>query len=75
MKILLVAVNACYNHTNLAVRSICHYVNNFELMNFGEWTINQNVQDILRGISEKSPDVVLFSSYIWNAEIVQKLIA
>ena len=51
MKILLCAVNACYNHTNLAVRSICHYVDKLEIVNFGEWTINQNVQDILRGIA------------------------
>lgn len=74
MKILLCAVNACYNHTNLAVRSICHYVDKLEIVNFGEWTINQNVQDILRGIASHNPDVVLFSTYIWNAEIVQKLI-
>ncbi|MEE1057810.1 MAG: DUF4080 domain-containing protein, partial [Treponema sp.] len=74
MKILLCAVNACYNHTNLAVRSICHYVDRLEIVNFGEWTINQNVQDILRGIASHNPDVVLFSTYIWNAEIVQKLI-
>ena len=74
MKILLAAVNACYNHTNLAVRSICHYVNKSELVDFAEWTINQNVQEILRGIAEQNPDVVMFSAYIWNAEIIQKLI-
>ena len=74
MKILLVAVNACYNHTNLAVRSIYHYVNKNEIVDFAEWTINQNVQEILRGIAEKNPDVVMFSTYIWNAEIIQKLI-
>ena len=74
MKILLVAVNACYNHTNLAVRSIYHYVNKNEIVDFAEWTINQNVQEILRGIAEYKPDVVMFSAYIWNAEIIQKLI-
>ena len=74
MKILLAAVNACYNHTNLAVRSICHYVNKSELVDFAEWTINQNMQEILRGIAEQNPDVVMFSAYIWNAEIIQKLI-
>lgn len=73
-KILLAAVNACYNHTNLAVRSISHYVNKTDLVNWKEWTINQNIQEILRGIADEKPDVILFSVYIWNAEIIQKLI-
>lgn len=73
-KILLAAINASYGHTNLAVRSICCYVNKIDLVNWKEWTINQSVQEILRGITEEKPDVVLFSAYIWNAEIIQKLI-
>ena len=73
-KILLAAVNACYNHTNLAVRSISHYVNKTDLVNWKEWTINQNIHEILRGIGDERPDVILFSVYIWNAEIIQKLI-
>lgn len=73
-KILLAAVNASYSHTNLAVRSIYHYVNKPDLVNWKEWTINQNIQEILRGIAEDEPDIILFSVYIWNAEIIQKLI-
>lgn len=73
--ILLAAVNACYNHTNLAVRSISLYINKPEIVLFGEWTINQPVGEILRGISEFEPELVIFSTYIWNAEIVQKLIS
>ena len=73
-KILFVAVNACYNHTNIAIRSLALYSNHPELTGIGEWTINQPVGEILRGIASKNPELVLFSTYIWNIEIVQKLI-
>jgi len=41
---------------------------------FSEFTINQPVGDILRGIAACEPDLVLFSTYIWNAEITAKII-
>ena len=72
-KILFVAVNACYNHTNIAIRSLALYSNHPEITGIGEWTINQPVGDILRGIVSRNPELVLFSTYIWNIEIVQKL--
>ncbi|MCR5401119.1 MAG: B12-binding domain-containing radical SAM protein [Treponema sp.] len=77
-EILLTAVNARYNHTNIAVRSIalyCSKIADRETIDFSEWTINQNISDILRGIFEQNPKVLLFSTYIWNSEIVQKLIS
>ena len=76
-KILLVAVNAAYNHTNLAVRSICEYVKQNDSsvnIDFVEFTINQKVSDILRGIYESEADLVLFCTYIWNSEIIQKIL-
>ena len=65
-EILLAAVNACYNHTNIAVRSIALYCGAEEkpnLIGFGEWTINQPVGEILRGIAAKEPKVVVFSTF------------
>ena len=76
-EILLAAVNACYNHTNIAVRSIALYCGAEEkpdVIGFGEWTINQPIGEILRGIAAKEPKVVVFSTYIWNVEIIQKII-
>ena len=81
MKFLLVGVNASYSHTCLAVRSICEYVNENApvnddfVCNFAEFTINQPIAEIYRGISQAKPDVILFATYIWNAEFVCKLIA
>lgn len=77
MKILLVAVNSKFNHTNIAVRSIVRYVKkNFgdaEIL-FDEWTINMPVQEILSGIHSHKADTIIFSTYIWNSEIIQKIL-
>ena len=73
MKTLLVALNASYSHTCLAVRSIAAYCNSSDV-EFVEFTINQPVGEILRGIVQKKPDAVLFATYIWNAELTVKLI-
>ena len=86
MKYLLVAINASFSHTNLAVRTLKEYVSlnlknnaefgmwNSELVDFVEFTINQPVGEILRGIAASGADVVLFSTYIWNGEITAKII-
>ena len=79
MKILLVGINASYSHTCLAVRSICEYVKKQHAsgdvnISFAEFTINQPVGEILRGIYKREPSLLLFSTYIWNAEITAKII-
>lgn len=70
MTFLLVAINASYSHTSLAVRSLSACTG----IPFCEFTINQPAGEILRGIEKYKPDVVLFSTYIWNAEITAKII-
>ena len=40
----------------------------------GEYTINQQTEQILRDIYEKKPDMVGFSCYIWNISYVMELI-
>ncbi len=78
MKILLAAINAKYNHTNIAVRSIALYSVSKgvspDAICFDEWTINQPAGEILRGIASHNPDMVLFSTYIWNAEVFRKIL-
>ena len=39
-----------------------------------EYTINQPIGEVLRGIAFTNADLVLFSTYIWNAEYVCKLL-
>lgn len=78
-KYLLVALNSQYIHTNLAVRYIKKYVeehndNPYKTMEIYESNINNQLINIVRDIYEKSPDVVIFSTYIWNREYVFKII-
>ena len=39
-----------------------------------EYTINQPIGEVLRGIASFGADWILFSTYIWNAEYVGKLL-
>lgn len=70
MKVLLVALNAKYVHSNLAVYDIYAYAKKHsayggELL-VREYTINQNMDQILSLIYQEKCDVIAFSSYIWN---------
>ena len=74
-KWLLVALNAKYSHTSLSVRSIYSYVKSkgFNNLSFFEATINDEYFYLLSNILKDNPDVIGFSSYIWNIELVKKL--
>ena len=79
MKILLVAINAKYIHSNLAVYSLRAYAkknisNGDPEIEIAEYTINQQQDEILRDIYEKKADVVCFSCYIWNLSYVEALV-
>lgn len=77
MKVLLVAVNAKYIHSNLGIYSLRAYAAahgvESEKLELAEYTINQNTQEILADIYRRQPDMVAFSCYIWNIELVKKL--
>lgn len=80
MKALLVALNAKYIHSNLAVHSLKAYAdrhlnaNGLEI-EAAEYTINQPIQKILADIYEKAADVLFFSCYIWNRREIWRLAA
>ena len=76
MKILLTAVNAKYIHSNPAVYSLRAYAGEGlrERIEIAEYTINWKTGDILADIYERKPDVIAFSCYIWNWELIRELI-
>jgi radical SAM superfamily enzyme YgiQ (UPF0313 family) len=79
MKIVLVALNATYGHTNLAVRylrDVC--LNNDEiagktLITCCEYTINDSIRNILFDLYEQKADIYAFSCYIWNITLINEL--
>lgn len=74
MNILLVAINAKYIHSNLAVYSLKAYAREYrEHIGLLEYTINHRIDYILREIYKQQPDVLCFSCYIWNFRYVQEL--
>lgn len=76
MKIVLMAMNAKYIHSNLAVYSIQSYA---ERMGYApmlkEFTINQQEDEILRDLVKEAPDILAVSVYIWNVEQIRNLLA
>ena len=99
MKILLVAVNAKYIHSNPGVYSLKIFAEkqgglkqreaglpcpclgeNQPLVTVGirieiaEYTINNQMEQILEDIYRRQPEVVGFSCYIWNIRYVMELV-
>ena len=76
MKILLTAINAKYIHSNLAVYSLQAYAAaHGHKIEQAEYTINNQLEDILEKIYCQKPDILLFSCYIWNVEYVKELVS
>ena len=74
-KVLLVAVNAKYIHSCPAIYSLRASSGHAESVQIAEFTINDRYQDILAGILAYHADIIGFSCYIWNTQIVTDLIA
>lgn len=77
MKAVLIAVNAKYIHSNLGIYTLYAYsrehgIREDELC-YKEYTINQSLEDIIGDIYEEKPDLIGFSCYIWNIEMVRKI--
>lgn len=71
MKIFLCAINSKYIHSNLAVYSLKEYAKTSGAdIEIGEYTINNQKDDILKAIHKAKADVMCFSVYIWNLEYV-----
>lgn len=71
-KIILTAINSQYVHLNVAVRYLKKYVEaNSEIrLDIYETNINNQLINIIKDIFEQQPDMVIFSTYIWNKEYV-----
>ena len=73
--ILLVGLNARYTHTALGIYSIKAYLKSKNIdVCAVEYTINDNYENTFYDIVHREPDIIGFSTYIWNIELVKRLI-
>ena len=77
MKILLVACNAKYIHSNLAVYCLRAYAKERypeSEIAIAEYTINQPFDEILTDLYRRNPDVLCLSCYLWNITEVGQIL-
>ena len=75
MNIMLMAVNAKYIHSNPAVYDLRAYAHQYrQYITLKEYTINQQMQEIIRDVYLTHPDVVCVSCYIWNISFVRDIV-
>ena len=75
MKTILAAVNAKYIHSNLAVYSLRAYAKDYlSETKIAEYTINQQIDEILMDLYREQPELLCFSCYIWNLDYVEELV-
>lgn len=74
MKVLITAIDSKFIHSNLAVRYLKNFTRDMDYEGkVKEFTINDREGRILEEIIEERPDVVAFSTYIWNVELVSRV--
>ncbi len=76
MNFLFIAINAKYIHSNPAIYSLHGFAERVypDASSVIEFTINQPFHAILSEICEIQPDAVGISTYIWNIDLVRRLI-
>lgn len=73
-KFLLVAINSKYIHSNLSVYCLKAATAYSDKVYIREFTINNQLEDILKNIYLEKPDVIGISCYIWNINYVKELL-
>ncbi len=76
IKTVFVALNAKFIHSSLALRSIRKYCGKLGInIDIVEFTINNSKEFIVSEIYKMKPDVIGFSCYIWNIEMILDIIS
>jgi len=74
LKVVLVGINSKYTHLNLAIRYLKAYTKDLDFeCTIREFSVNDRFEKLLEEIISEKPEIVAFSCYIWNKEIVKSL--
>lgn len=72
MKTLLIGINSKYIHPAMGIYQI--YANSKFSVSYCEFTVKDKIQSIIDFINKENYDLLGFSVYIWNTEIIEKII-
>ena len=73
MKVVLVALNSKYVHTNIALYYLKNKIKDEVEVEILNLNVNDNISNNLNKIMRLKPDVVCFGVYIWNIEDTLRL--
>lgn len=74
LKVVLVGINSKYTHLNLAIRYLKAYTEDLDFQCIiKEFSVNDRLEKLLEEIIYEKPEIVAFSCYVWNKEIVKSL--
>lgn len=73
MKTLITTLNAKYIHTSLALRLLYVSTKDEHDVSFREYTIKDQIDEIVTDLLKQSFDVIAFSCYIWNVEMIGEI--
>lgn len=73
MNIILTTLNSKFIHSSLSIRYLKAYCNDIANIELLEFTINQNADYIAAELYKKKPDIIGFSTYIWNRDETLKV--
>lgn len=76
MKAVFCAINSKYIHTCLAAHILINHIDKsiFDVDLF-EYSINDDIDIILKNITQSNADVYMFSVYIFNVEFIKRIIS
>jgi len=73
--IKIIAINSKFIHINSAVWYLHYALKKSNINSIVEsYSINDQYDNVLRGILKDEPNIVCFSSYIWNIEYILRLV-
>ena len=71
MKTILIGINSKFIHPAVAIYQLA--INTTYDVTTKEFTIKDSVDNIFKYLKEESPDLIGFSIYIWNVDMVKEL--
>ena len=76
MKVILLALNSKYIHTPLALWFLKSQIEGLSGISceISDRTINEDQDNIIADVLSKKPDVLCFSVYIWNVDMIRKMV-